>query len=629
MMEQDFRRFRIRVFLANVVFPFMVGASRELFVALFNHRLAGGPASRLAFGVKPLVYALMLVFGLLGYAAVMRAVRPLVRRLSGSGEEAGARTASIAVPWILIAVHGGLWIIGTTAFYAMYGFKTPGGVAYAVSLPLTVSWGLAAGCLSALMVEDALAPLKRRLGIHDIRAGEADYFAKIKDPLGAAATACALSFSLVHVDDYYIAKAATGGAGLGGGRAVAVLCVILVCVAYGAALLVYSRRNLRMRLASLCDRIEQFAAGSGDLSGRVDIESFDGTGKVGASINSFIDRLAAMIARINRVAEEASRAVEVLRSSVGENDRFLREFEGAVSGALAAFSAQKRKIVSADESAAKIAAGTETNLEAARSQERALAETGSTVEALLTGVRDVSGGARRIKTRADEFSATMSALSATIKELFSLMDRLSDRTGAMREGAAGIADIAERINLISLNASIEAAHAGERGKGFAVVAGEVRTLAARTASGADGIGARIGEVAEVASSCVRAIERIRTSLALIEPAVDDIESNLSILAAAGDAERLGVDRITSSMRTGIEAAATVRALSEDQRERAKAIAEGLADLGTVAEGTEGLSGQLRDRAARLAASNAQIAELAERQSALADELRSMTSLFKI
>jgi methyl-accepting chemotaxis protein len=250
------------------------------------------------------------------------------------------------------------------------------------------------------------------------------------------------------------------------------------------------------------------------------------------------------------------------------------------------------------------------------------------VNSLLTGVREVATTATLIKERTDDFSGTTRALSTTIRALFSLLDRLTERSVNMREGAAGISDVAERINLISLNASIEAAHAGERGRGFAVVAGEVRTLAARTAEGAQSIRERIDEVDTAAKESGDAVEGIRRSLEKIEGAVADIERSLETLAAAGNAERLGADRISQAMKTSLEAANTVRTFSADQRERSSTIVACMAKLEAVARRSDGISKELRGRMEGLAASNQAVAAIADRQLGLAGDLRAMTGRFK-
>jgi methyl-accepting chemotaxis protein len=94
-------------------------------------------------------------------------------------------------------------------------------------------------------------------------------------------------------------------------------------------------------------------------------------------------------------------------------------------------------------------------------------------------------------------------------------ERSTSMIGGLREGAQKIGevvnmiqDIAEQTNLLALNATIEAARAGEAGKGFAVVASEVKALATQTAKATEEIAQQVSEIQNATATSVEAINAI-------------------------------------------------------------------------------------------------------------------------
>jgi methyl-accepting chemotaxis protein len=123
-------------------------------------------------------------------------------------------------------------------------------------------------------------------------------------------------------------------------------------------------------------------------------------------------------------------------------------------------------------------------------------------------------------------------IDATVK----LLSSANENAAAIGDVISLINDIAERTNLLAMNAAIEAAHAGESGRGFAVVANEVRKLAENSSANAKEISARLKEMAS-------SLESSRGSATLAKDSFERIVESASVVTEAVGHMRLSVGKL--------------------------------------------------------------------------------------
>ena len=114
-----------------------------------------------------------------------------------------------------------------------------------------------------------------------------------------------------------------------------------------------------------------------------------------------------------------------------------------------------------------------------------------TIRSFTDSVSTIKGEADSAETAARESYDNVNTVGETLKESVEIIQEIGASFEKIGESLTMIRDISDQINLLSLNASIEAARAGDAGKGFAVVADEVGKLADRTNSGTKEIEALI------------------------------------------------------------------------------------------------------------------------------------------
>ena len=136
---------------------------------------------------------------------------------------------------------------------------------------------------------------------------------------------------------------------------------------------------------------------------------------------------------------------------------------------------------------------------------------------------------------------------AAMADTVSAMGRMQEAAERMAEVVAVIDDVAFQTGMLSLNAAVEAARAGDAGKGFAVVASEVRQLARRCAESADEIRALIGNAASQADTSATKLRHVAGSLDTIVNGVREVSGKLRSISTASTQQSAGLGEVTENI----------------------------------------------------------------------------------
>jgi methyl-accepting chemotaxis protein len=172
------------------------------------------------------------------------------------------------------------------------------------------------------------------------------------------------------------------------------------------------------------------------------------------------------------------------------------------------------------------------------------------MESVAAGAEQLNSSVREISEAMVKSKETASAAVNRVEVADQQAQRLSTAAGAMSSIVQLIGDITGQINLLALNATIESARAGEAGRGFAVVAAEVKNLANQAKQATDKIGQEIGNLNDISSDVVGALNSIKN-------AIQSVSEYVSSTAAAIEEQSTVTGEMSSSMSRAAAEAASI------------------------------------------------------------------------
>ena len=241
------------------------------------------------------------------------------------------------------------------------------------------------------------------------------------------------------------------------------------------------RDAMQSSIMHLLEEISGLA--EGDLTVRAEVTE-DFTGAIADSFNDMAEQLGEVVKNVKSVTVQVSATSQDVSASTEDLAETSQRQAAQVESAIAAIDAMAGAIRQVAENAGRLAEVSERSTANARDGAEAVRRTNTAMETIREHVQETARAIKRLGESSQEVGNIVQLIN----------------------------DIADRTSILALNASIQAAMAGESGRGFAVVAEEVQRLAERSTNATKQIDTLIkniqGEIGEAGASMEESIQRV-------------------------------------------------------------------------------------------------------------------------
>ncbi|MBK5188480.1 MAG: GAF domain-containing protein, partial [Gemmatimonadaceae bacterium] len=194
-------------------------------------------------------------------------------------------------------------------------------------------------------------------------------------------------------------------------------------------------------------------------------------------------------------------------------------------------------------------------------------------------VTQQSGGqmladSRMVRDATEQARTQLTAAAAAVQQGADQVSRLREISEAVQKFGQTITELADQTGLLALNAAVEAARAGVHGRGFAVVAREIRELADRSATEAEGMDSAVRDIRLTLDRAVALMQRTRGEVLSVADASADWVDELDRIVSASEAVAAAGHRIVDAAQHSAGRSDMMsRALTEAKEEATRAASE--------------------------------------------------------
>lgn len=302
-----------------------------------------------------------------------------------------------------------------------------------------------------------------------------------------------------------------------------VIVFVIVAGIVAAIVIFFTSNRVAKRIIRIGNTMKNISEGEGDLTRRLNIITQDEIGNMVRYFNDTLDKIRNLVINIKTQSQDLADTGDELSENMIKTTEVITAISSHIQHITSQTSSQSASVAQTNNTMRQITAAIEALNTHVETQSLNISQSSAAIEEMLANIASVTKTLVKNTENMDNLTQASDMGRNGLTEVSIDIQSIAKESEGLLEITAVMEGIASQTNLLSMNAAIEAAHAGESGKGFAVVADEIRKLAESSSE-------QSKTIASVLQKIKGSIDKISTSTNAVLNRFEAIDQHVRIVS---------------------------------------------------------------------------------------------------